>query len=142
MAFVIAFYALLAALVAVALRRAQTAERLVTGLFVAAAFLSFLSLPARPAEAPTVLIQLLLIDLAVTAGLAWVAHRHGRKWCILAAAFQIISTLAHFGRMMDPTMDLNVYAVMEGASSIPQIILLAIAIWRHPRAPSARSLRS
>jgi hypothetical protein len=138
-AFVVAFYAVLLALAAVALWRAQTPERLVIALFVAAAVLSYFSLPARHADAPTVLVRLLLIDTVVTGMLAWIAIRYGRKWCIVAAALQIISTLSHLGRMIDPTMNLDVYGIMESASSIPQVLLLAAAIWRHPRV-RARSL--
>ncbi|WP_256926594.1 hypothetical protein [Sphingomonas sp. TZW2008] len=135
MAFVIAFYLAFAVLAALALWRAALPERLAVALFAAAALLSYLSLPTIRADAPQVLIRLLLIDLAVLAGLVALAIRHGRRWCIIAAAFQIVSTLAHFGRVIDPAMDLDVYAIMESASSIPQLVLLAAAIWRHPRRP-------
>lgn len=139
MAVVVAFYLLFAMLAVAALWRAQTAERLVIALFVAAAILSVLSQPSHSSHVPTVLIRLLLIDIGVIVGLAWVAINHGRKWCILAAALQIVSTLSHLGRLIDPTMDLNVYGIMESASSFPQLLLLAVAIWRHPRSRAVRS---
>ncbi len=129
----IAFYLVLLAVGALALWRAQLPERLVIALFVSAAFLSYGSQPADLGAVPRVLVALLVIDLAVTIGLAWIGLRYRRTWCLVAAALQIVSTLAHVGRVIDPTMDLNVYAIMEGASSIPQLIQLAVAIWRHPR---------
>lgn len=135
---VVTFYLALVAIGAFALWRAQAPERLVILLFVSAAILSTLSQPALGADAPRVLVGLLLIDVGVAVALAGVAIRFGRTWCIFAAALQIVSTLSHFGRLIDPTMDINVYAVMESASSYPQLLLLLIAIVRHPRARDRR----
>ncbi len=139
---VIAFYLALVAVGAFALWRAQLPERRVIALFLIAAFLSYWSQPDDLGTVPRVLLALLVIDLAVTIGLAWIGIRHRRTWCLVAAALQIVSTLAHVGRMIDPVMDLNVYAIMEGASSIPQLILLAVAIWRHPRGQEGTARRT
>ena len=129
---------LLVLLIGAALRRGQRPEREATMLFVAAGIASKFVEPRTPTIDQTVVFGLLLIDLGVLIGLAAIALRHRRRWAMIAASLQIISTLAHFARFLDASMDTVTYAVMESASSLPQVLLLAIAIWRHPR-PRLRS---
>lgn len=125
-------YALLLILALAAFLRGVRPEQEAILLFLTAAILSTILHPSSE-DAPLVSISLLVIDVGVLLGLAAIALRHWRKWAMIAAALQVISTLAHFGRVIDPTFDLTAYAIMESFSSVPQLILLAVAIWRHRR---------
>lgn len=127
-------YLLLVLLLGLAFRRAQLPERITIVLFAGAATLSNIVEPHR-LRTPQIVVPLLLIDFAVLIGLAFIALGYRRRWAMVATALQLISTLAHFGRVLDPKFDVTAYAVMESASSIPQVILLLNAIWRHPKRP-------
>ncbi len=73
----------------------------------------------------------LVVDLALLGFLTWLAIRSRHGWLIWATAFQLLSTTAHVVRLSDSHFRGLAYATMEGASSYPTLIALAIGILQH-----------
>lgn len=76
---------------------------------------------------------LLFVDCALVGVLCWYAVRYGRLWIIISAALLLLSTLGHFAKWGGVGFRQLGYALMEGASSYPTLILLGIGIWQHRR---------
>jgi hypothetical protein len=81
----------------------------------------------------------LAVDVTLTIGLGYLAVRSGRGWLIFATAIQLLSTMAHLGRVIEPHFSALAYAIMEGASAWPTVIALAIGVWRNPRRSKAQA---
>lgn len=108
-------------------------ERIVAALYVAALTASKL-LKSEPAhDFFNVEAGLVVTDTALLAALIAVAARYGRTWVILTAAFQLLSTLAHFARLIRADLTPLAYSLMESASSYPALILLAVGTIAHRR---------
>jgi len=108
-------------------------ERLVAGCYVAALAASKLLKSAPQHDFFKVEAGLVVADAALLAALIAVAARYGRSWVILVAAFQLLSTLAHFARLIRADLTPLAYSLMESASSYPALILLAVGIVSHHR---------
>lgn len=76
----------------------------------------------------------LAIDGVLLCALVGFAMRTGRSWIVMSAAFQLISTLAHFAKWTGADMRTLGYSLMEGASSYPTVLLLMWGVWEHRRA--------
>ena len=128
--YVLPFWILLPCVAIAALRWGGRPERSVAGLYVAAAAASFLPATRSPQGWLHFETWLLLVDAALLGALCLLVVRYGRRWIVLAASFQTISTLAHLARLMDPGFGGPAYALMEGISSYPTVLILAAAVWR------------
>ena len=74
-------------------------------------------------------VWLLVVDVALLGFLMVLMNKDARKWLIIAGSLQTISVLAHLARLLDVRLDPVGYALMEGFSSYPMVILLAVATW-------------
>ncbi len=139
--YVLPFWIILPCLIAAAFLRGGAAERAVAVLYGAAAVASFLPATRAVGSWAHVETWIMLVDVALLAGLLLLVAGYGRWWIILAASLQTLSTLAHLARLMDPGFDRVAYSLMEGASSYPTLALLAYAIWRSSRRSSSEAGR-
>jgi len=128
-----AFVPLLLSLALCAWKWGQWPERTATALFSAAWLGTLLAKPAVHVRFFYVEAGVLLVDGALLIALGWLAVRTGRGWLIWATAFQLLSTTAHLGRAMDSSFSALGYSIMEGASSYPTLIALAVGLWQHRR---------
>jgi len=112
-------------------------ERLVAGFYVAALAASKLLKSAPQDDFFDVEVGLVVADAALLVALVAVAARYGRSWVILVAAFQLLSTLAHFARLIRSDLTPLAYSLMESASSYPALMLLGVGIVGHHRSAKA-----
>jgi len=108
-------------------------ERIVACLYVAAVLASKLLKSPHVREFVGLEAGLFVVDAALLVALIVVATLYGRKWVILVASFQLLSTSAHFARLVKAGMSPLAYSLMESASSYPALILLAVGILTHHR---------
>lgn len=122
-----------------ALRWGGKPERSILVIFVAATIATLLVRPAWPARFRSVEYGVLLVDAAALVAAGYVALRADRIWPIFTTALQLLSTTAHFAKVINPNLLRSGYAIMRSADSIPLEIVLAIGIynqWRRKRAAS------
>ncbi|WP_010160806.1 hypothetical protein [Sphingomonas sp. PAMC 26617] len=117
--------------------RGGAPERIVGGLFLAAAIIS-VALSARIADlfgSPA--YGLFCVDLVLLACLTCVALRANRGWTMTVAAMQLIMTSVHLARIVNPDTIRWVYAVMLALWSWPMVLALAFGTYRHRERLSA-----
>ena len=73
-----------------------------------------------------------MIDAAMMAALTVLALRSNRYWPLWMAGFQGYSIVAHAARMLTPTVGPKMYAIGQGLMCYPMMLLLVIAVLRHP----------
>lgn len=105
-------------------------ERLVAWLFVAAFASTRLLKSSAYGSLET---GILIVDGTLLVVLAAITIRTGKGWLIWATAFQLIATLGHLGKLLNPELSRMGYSLMETASSHPTQIALAIGIYLHRR---------
>lgn len=128
-----AFVPLLMLLALCAWRWGQWPERTAAASFAAAWLATLLVKPTTHMRFFYVEFGVLLVDGALLIALGLLAVRSGRGWLIWATAFQLLSTTAHLARAMDSSFSALGYLIMEGASSYPTLIALAVGLWQHRR---------
>lgn len=107
------------------------AERIVSALYIAALAVSKLLKSDVAVDFHSIETGVLVADFMLVVSLAIVASRYGKQWIIFAASFQLISTLAHFARLIRSDLTPLAYSLMESASSYPALIALATGIYQH-----------
>lgn len=109
-------------------------ERWVASLYAGAALLSRLHRMIVGPGWTAMEAWLLGIDLLLLAFLIAIELRWHRPWLIAAVAFQGLTSMSHLARVLDPTFSGLAYALMEGASSYPALVVLTVGIWQHRQA--------
>jgi hypothetical protein len=72
-----------------------------------------------------------VIDALVLAAFVVLVVRSNRYWPIWIAALQLLATLAHAAKLVDPTMMRTGYAFLLAIWAYPQLALIAIGAWSH-----------
>jgi hypothetical protein len=129
--YILGFYVVLTVTALCAARWGGWVERTAALLFIGAAVatrLLFLDFGRHFVGLET---RVLLVDLALLATLCALTMRVGYGWLICAASAQAITTLAHFSKLLMLDLSRLGYALMEGASSWPTVIALAVGVWQH-----------
>lgn len=78
----------------------------------------------------------LATDLLLAAGLTMLAVRRQTGWLIAMAAVQMVTTLAHLSKLLNPQTFKTAYWLAASISSWPTLILLGWGIWKHRRGAS------
>lgn len=127
-------YNLVQALVCLyALARGGSPERLVAIMFLVAAGATYL-VPFVPNHSwHSVRVPILLIDLALLAGLVGIAVRANRFWPIWIGALHLLTVAVHGIRAIDPAFVSWMYGAAIGKIAYPMLLLLLIATARHRR---------
>ncbi|SEM93778.1 hypothetical protein SAMN05192583_1588 [Sphingomonas gellani] len=129
--YIYGFWIALAALFAAAYRFGGRTERQVATMYLAAAIGTLVLRPALAMRWRDVEPAILLVDVLLALGMMRLGIRSGKIWILTASALQILSSLAHLARAMDPTLWWFGYQLMEEAGSYPMLVLLAIGICQH-----------
>jgi hypothetical protein len=135
--YVYSFYVLLPLMVLAAMLWGGATERTVAWLYVAALLGTKLLRSSMATSFISLEAGVLVVDGALLIALGWLAIMSGRWWLICATAFQLIATLGHLGKLVNPDMSRTAYGLMESASSYPTLITLAIGIYQYRRRTTA-----
>nr|WP_294170969.1 hypothetical protein [uncultured Sphingomonas sp.] len=126
------FYALLLAVVLLAVRHGDRETRFAALIALAGSLLSAASVysvgGARPVEG-----FVALVDLGVLAAFVYVALRSCRFWPLWVAGLQLTTVLAHLLRLISPDLVDIAYQAAMRFWSYPILIILAMAAWRTHR---------
>lgn len=129
----IVFNLLLLAACGYALLRGGRPEQTVAAMLLAAALATFLVHMPRDLHFWNAEIETLGIDVALLAGLGWVALRANRFWPLWMFAIHASAVAVHLSKLIDPTLLAGVYAIAATVSSFPMMALLVAGAARHRR---------
>lgn len=125
------YYSLLGVTCFYALWRGGGPERVVAGLFIAASIASDNSYAIGAEKYLGVELGVLIIDLALLAGLVAVMLRADRYWPIAMVSLHVLGVLAHWARSQEGSMIALTYATLLSLWSYPMLLILVIATRRH-----------
>ena len=97
---------------------------------------SFASIPI--AAYGSVEINVLIVDLLVLASFLYVALQSDRFWPLWIAGLHVTTVVAHALKLMTGDLVPIAYAVALRFWAYPELIILAIAVWRHTQRLEAR----
>ncbi len=126
---VMAFAALLAS-TGMAWRWGGLDEKLASTGFIISALASNLANTGHYSQTET---GVLVVDLALLAGLVILALRSDRFWPMWAAAFQLVGTMVHIASMTETADFAWAYAVGLIFWSYPVLIALMVGTWLEAR---------
>ena len=130
---VLIFNVLLISTCCYAFVRGGAPERIVGGLFLAAATLSVAVASRLTDLFGSPAYGLFFVDLTLLTCLTSVALKANRGWTMTVAAMQLIMTSVHLVRILNPDTIRWVYAVMLALWSWPMVLILAFGTYRHRR---------
>lgn len=116
-----------------ALVRGRRDERQVGIIFVVGVIATELVLPAPRQRFAGVELPLMLVDVAVFLGFAWVALRSERFWPLWIAAFQLTAIFGHVLKAIDIHLFSRAYAAALLVWAYPMLLVLAVGTWRGAR---------
>jgi hypothetical protein len=127
------FRVLLVLVVLYALLRGKRDERHVAIILATAVIATELVLPPARERFAGVETKLMLVDIAVFAGLLWVALRSDRFWPLWIAGLQLTTILGHVLKAVDLELFPRAYAAALVFWSYPILIILVVGTWRTQR---------
>lgn len=126
------FFALIAITCGYATLRGGRDERLCAWIIVAATLITRFAVSIESVRFNLLEPGTFLIDVAMMAALTVLALRSNRFWPLWMAGFQGYSIVAHVARMLTPNVGPQMYAIGQGLMCYPMMLLLVIAVLRHP----------
>ena len=90
---------------------------------------AFASIPV--AAYGSVEVSVLLVDLLVLASFLYVALKSDRFWPLWIAGLHVTTVVAHGLKLMSGDLVPIAYAVALRFWAYPELIILAVAVWRH-----------
>ena len=76
---------------------------------------------------------MLVVDLMVLASFLYVALQSDRFWPLWIAGLHVTTMIGHALKLMSGDMVPIAYAVALRFWAYPELIILAVAVWRHTR---------
>jgi hypothetical protein len=128
--YTLAFWVLLPTIVTWCLIAGDRSVRLVSAAYAIAAIATLVIASSAQHLFTQTEMALALVDIGVLVTLATVALRSNLGWIYWSTAFQTIAVASHLTRALDPGFAYLPYAIMEGFSSYPVLILLIYGLWR------------
>lgn len=128
----ILFGALLWVICLYAFWRGGWAERLAAGCFIAATYLSLLSLGSISTRYHHLEVMLVIVDIGVLAVLMFIALRSEKFWPLWLTAMQGLTILSHFAPFVPHILPWSYYNAAV-VWSYPSLIVLAFAAHHHHR---------
>jgi hypothetical protein len=114
-----------------ALWRGGAPERWAGVLLALAAAATYLAYSPDAVRFRAVEAGVLVVDLALTGGLWWLALRSNRMWPMLITALQFASTLVHLSKAIDLGMSPWAYHFLLKLGGYPILLALACGTARH-----------
>jgi hypothetical protein len=121
-----------------ALWRGRKYERIAAVVFIAATLFSILLRSPLSGRYSGIEISDLVIDSGVLAAVIAIALVSDRFWPLWAAGLQLVDSMSHMLKAVQPGLLPAVYAAAERFWSYPILIILLVGAWRQHR----RSLTS
>jgi hypothetical protein len=108
-------------------------ERFVAIAMFAAAFATLIAYAPLSRRFAGAEVGVLLVDIALFAGLTGIALNANRYWPMAVASLQLASLIVHLGKLLDLTMGGWAYALLLKLWSYPMLLTLVVATMRHRR---------
>ena len=128
---VIIFNLCLVAVCGYALVRGGAPERIVAALLLLAAGATYVAQAQDSLVFHDVEFDILLIDLALLAGLVLVALHADRFWPLWMIGFHGVTVMVHAAKAFQPDLVPLMYGMAVGKLAYPVLAILAIGTWRH-----------
>jgi hypothetical protein len=129
----IIFWIVLVASCGYALWRGRKYERIAALVFIAATVLSIWMRSPLHGRYSGIEISDVVIDSAVLAAVIAIALVSDRFWPLWAAGLQLVDSMSHMLKAIQPNLLPAVYAAAERFWSYPILIILLIGAWRQHR---------
>jgi hypothetical protein len=113
--------------------RGRSDERLVAAICVIASLASLALISSFKTLYSSVEIGVLTVDIATLAAFTFVALRSDRFWPLWVSGLQLTTSVAHFLKVIDPTLVPIAYSAAARMWSYPILIILAVGTWRTQR---------
>ena len=134
------YYSLLLAVVGYAFARGGRPEKWGAIIMLVGSIAGHLAWSSGPRRLVGLEVAELYVDLAALAAFFVLALTSRRNWTLWIAAFQLVGTLAHAARLMDPTMMPTGYAFLIVVWSYPMLLMIALGTRAHSRRKAAASI--
>jgi hypothetical protein len=108
-------------------------ERFVAIAMFAAAFATLIAYAPLSRRFAGAEVGVLLVDVALFAGLTGIALNANRYWPMAVASLQLAALIVHLGKLLDLTMGGWAYALLLKLWSYPMLLTLVVATMRHRR---------
>jgi|tagenome__1003787_1003787.scaffolds.fasta_scaffold20863742_2 hypothetical protein len=130
---VILFWLLLLMSCGYALWRGRKYERIAAIVFVAATIVSILGHSALRVRYAGLEAGDLIVDTAVLFAVIAIALASDRFWPLWVAGLQLVDSMSHLMKAIDPDLLPRVYGAAERFWSYPILLILLIGAWRQQR---------
>jgi len=129
----IIFWIVLFATCGYALWRGRKYERIAAIVFIAATCVSFLTHSPLRDRYFGIEASDLIVDSAVLVAVLAIALVSDRFWPLWAAGLQLVDSMSHVMKAIDPDLVPRVYGAAERFWSYPILIILLVGAWRQHR---------
>jgi hypothetical protein len=129
----IIFWIVLCASCGYALWRGRKYERIAACVFIAATVFSILMRSPLHGRYSGIEISDLIVDSTVLAAVVAIALVSDRFWPLWAAGLQLIDSMSHMLKAIQPDLLPAVYGAAERFWSYPILIILLVGAWRQHR---------
>ena len=113
--------------------RGRADERVVAAVCVIASLASLALISSFATLYSDLEVGVLLVDIATLAAFTYVALRSERFWPLWVSGLQLTTSVAHFLKVIDPTLVPIAYSAAARMWSYPILIILAVGTWRSQR---------
>jgi hypothetical protein len=113
--------------------RGRSDERTVAAVCVGASIVTLAVISSFNTLYSNLEVGVLMVDIATLAAFTFVALRSDRFWPLWVSGLQLTTSVAHFLKVIDPTLVPIAYSAAARMWSYPILIILAIGTWRGQR---------
>ena len=113
--------------------RGRADEKLVAAVCVIASLVTLAVLSSFQTLYSNLEYGVLSVDIATLGAFTYVALRSERFWPLWISGLQLTTSVAHFLKVMDPTLLPIAYSAAARMWSYPILIILAVGTWRSRR---------
>ena len=113
--------------------RGRADEKLVAAVCVIASLVTLAVLSSFQTLYSNLEYGVLSVDIATLGAFTYVALRSDRFWPLWVSGLQLTTSVAHFLKVMDPTLLPIAYSAAARMWSYPILVILAVGTWRSRR---------
>ena len=118
--------------------RGRSDERVVAAVCLGASLLSLAVISSFATLYSDLEVGVLTVDIATLGAFVYVALRSERFWPLWVSGLQLTTSVAHFLKVIDPTLVPIAYSAAARMWSYPILIILAVGTWRGQRQARAK----
>lgn len=130
---VLIYTAILILVSAYAALRGGRPERIGAAILFVGSFLTLAAYSPAASRFGAMELRVLAVDVLALLGFVILALRSDRFWPLWVAALQLIGTLGHAARLLEPGMLPTGYAFILAVWSYPMLAIIAAAVWQRDR---------